>query len=191
MAIIPKTLGELLYWSYDNLAMAHAAVSQKAVSYNKEHFMIRSRLYSGLLKGTMNIGDIAEEEKLKMKIPQACCYCVVHDNLSVDHIIPKKRKGKESGDNFIWSSRSCNSSKSAKDMLEWLSRRSMFPSLLLLRRYLKLVIGYCVNNGCMNLPLDKLGSQPISLPFSISHILHNFPKPMELKLWIIPLDEKA
>jgi len=74
-------------------------------------------------------------------------------------------------------------------MLEWLSRKGIFPPLLLLRRYLKLVISYCVNSGIVDMPMDKIRSETNSLPFSISHIPQKFPKPTELKLWIVPLDK--
>ena len=50
-----NTIGELLNWSYANLAMAHAAVTAKAVKYGRLQFMIRSRLYSGLNNQTMQI----------------------------------------------------------------------------------------------------------------------------------------
>lgn len=38
----PTTLGELLHWSYANLAMAHSAVTAKAGKYGRTHFMIRA-----------------------------------------------------------------------------------------------------------------------------------------------------
>lgn len=54
------TLGELLHWSYANLAMAHAAITVKAEKYGRTQFMIRSRLYKGLNNQTMSIGPLAE-----------------------------------------------------------------------------------------------------------------------------------
>ena len=56
------TVGELLHWSYANLAMAHSAISAisaKAETYSRTQFMIRARLYAGLNKQTMNIGPLA------------------------------------------------------------------------------------------------------------------------------------
>jgi len=70
-----NTVGELLHWSYANLAMAHSAVTAKSEKYGPKHFMIRARLYAGLNKHTMNIGPLADDERLKMVLPQACCYC--------------------------------------------------------------------------------------------------------------------
>ncbi len=69
------TVGELLHWSYANLAMGHSAVSAKCDKYGRRHFMIRARLYSGLNKHTLSIGPLADDERLKMVLPQACCYC--------------------------------------------------------------------------------------------------------------------
>ena len=111
-------IGELLYWSYANLAMAHSAITAKADKYGRTQFMIRSRLFAGLNKRTMHIGLLAEDERLKMILPQACCYCGSREHLSVDHLIPTKRGGENSGDNLVWACRSCNSSKGAIDALE-------------------------------------------------------------------------
>jgi hypothetical protein len=135
-----KTVGELLHWSYANLAMAHSAITAKAEKYGRTQFMIRSRLYAGLNKQTMSIGPLADDERLKMVLPQACCYCGSRDYLSVDHLIPTKRGGANTGDNLVWACRSCNSSKCARDALEWLVEKNQFPPILLLRRYLKLAI---------------------------------------------------
>jgi hypothetical protein len=134
------TVGELLHWSYANLAMAHSAITAKAEKYGRTQFMIRSRLYAGLNKQTMSIGPLADDERLKMVLPQACCYCGSRDYLSVDHLIPTKRGGANTGDNLVWACRSCNSSKCARDALEWLKEKNQFPPILLLRRYLKLAI---------------------------------------------------
>ena len=52
----PNTVGELLHWSYANLAMAHSAITANAENYGRTQFMIRARLYKGLNAGTMSIG---------------------------------------------------------------------------------------------------------------------------------------
>lgn len=145
--------------------------------------MIRSRLYSGLTKGTKQIGPLADDERLKMVLPQACCYCGGRDHLSVDHLIPTHRGGANSGDNLVWACRSCNSSKHAKDVLEWLTERGEFPSLLLLRRYLKLAIAICRERDLMDTPLAEVPE----LPFSLRAIPTWYPAPGELRLWVVAL----
>lgn len=175
------TIGESLYWSYANLAMAHAAVSKGDVHYHVGHFIIRSRLYAGLRNGSMNVGSLADDERLKLKMPQSCCYCGNTDHLAVDHLIPRKKGGLDKGDNMVWACRSCNSSKGATDALEWLLKRQQFPPLFLLRRYLKNAIEFCVQNDLMETPLTEAGE----LPFSLPTVPHTFPQPAELVLWVM------
>ena len=177
----PATVGELLHWSYANLAMAHSAITANAEAYGRLQFMVRARLFKGLNAGTMNIGPIADDERLKMVLPQACCYCGCREHLSVDHLIPTKKGGRNVGDNLVWACRSCNSSKCASDALEWLALRGQFPPLLLLRRYLKLAIELCRERGLMNTPLHEAPE----LPFALSAVPVSFPLPMQLRLWVI------
>lgn len=179
----PNTVGELLHWSYANLAMAHAAVSASAERYGPRHFMIRARLYKGLNVGTMKVGSLADDDRLKMILPQACCYCASTVALSVDHLMPTSKGGKNTGDNLVWACRSCNSSKGASDVVEWLLRRNEFPPLLLLRRYLKLAIEICRERELM----DALLASAPELPFAMSAVPQSYPKPNELKLWITNL----
>lgn len=176
----PTTVGELLHWSYANLAMAHSALSANAESYGRTQFMIRARLYKGLNAGTISIGPLADDERLKMILPQACCYCASRDHLSVDHLIPIKKGGRNVGDNLVWACRSCNSSKCATDALEWLAQRNQFPPLLLLRRYLKLAIELCRERGLMEARLETT----LDLPFSLTSVPLSYPKPNQLMLWV-------
>ena len=177
------TVGELLNWSYANLAMAHAAVSSRAQTYGRVHFMIRARLYAGLNKQTMSVGALAEDERLKMILPQACCYCGSRELLSADHLVPTKRGGANSGDNLVWACRSCNSSKCARDVLEWLAERGQFPPLLLLRRYLKLAIEVARERELMRIAV----SAAPDLPFALTSVPKAFPQPSELRLWVVAL----
>ncbi len=177
------TLGELLHWSYANLAMAHSAITSKAEKFGRVQFMIRSRLYKGLNNQTMSIGPLADDERLKMVLPQACCYCGSRDYLSADHLISTKRGGANTGDNLVWACRSCNSSKCARDALEWMVEKNQFPPILLLRRYLKLAIEISRERNLMSTPLAEVPS----LPFSISAIPTTFPQPSQLRLWMVEL----
>ena len=81
---------------------------------------------------------------------------------------------------MVWSCRSCNSSKGATDVLEWLIKREQFPPLLLLRRYLKLSIDYSKQNGFLDVSLKNV----TDLPFSMSAVPHDFPQPAKLVLWV-------
>ena len=178
------TVGELLHWSYANLAMAHSAITSKADKYGPRHYMVRSKLYKGLNNQTMKVGPLADDERLKMILPQACCYCGSREYLSVDHLIPTKRGGANTGDNLVWACRGCNSSKCANDALEWLAARNQFPPLLLLRRYLKLAIELGRERDMLP---AKLADEP-HVPFSLTAIPRYYPLPGQLKLWVSPLN---
>ena len=181
MAAAKRTLvGELLHYSYANLAMAHAAVASGRKSYGAVHYMIRGKLYKGLRSGAMKMGPLADDERLKLVLPQSCAYCGGRDHLSVDHVVPRDRGGADVGDNLVWSCRSCNSAKGSKDLLEWYERKAKFPSLLLLRRYLKLAVDLSVERGLMDRPMVEVRD----VPMEIWRAPQYFPAPSELRLWV-------
>jgi hypothetical protein len=103
--------------------------------------------------------------------------------LSVDHLIPTKRGGANTGDNLVWACRSCSSLKCARDALEWLMAKNQFPPLLLLRRYLKLAIEMSRDRNLMDMPL----AAALELPFSLSAIPQVFPQPSQLRLWVVEM----
>lgn len=175
-----RTVGELLHWSYANLAMAHAACTNGAVAYTGLHFSIRARLYKGLRTGSMAIGPLADDERLKLVLPQACAYCGSRERLAADHVIPRHRGGPDLGDNLIWACRSCNSSKGATDLLAWCERREEFPALLLLRRYLKLAVEMGTAAGVM----DRAHEEDVGLPVDLARVPRTYPAPAKLRLWV-------
>lgn len=73
----PTKLNELLYWSYANLAMAHAALLKGSNKYGPSHYSIRAKLYKGLMNGTMKIGSLYDDTKLKLTSQSGCVYCGV------------------------------------------------------------------------------------------------------------------
>ena len=112
-------LGDLLYWSYAKLAMAHAAVTDGPKKYSTKHFMIRARLNKGLRTWAMSLGSLLEDEHIKMTSGRACAYCGQDGPLSIDHLVPKSKGGPDHANNTVQACRSCNSSKGSKDLLEW------------------------------------------------------------------------
>ena len=175
-----NTVKEVLFWSYSNLAMAHAAVDRNQEKYAPFNYMIRAKLFKGLIEGSMNIRTLFDDEKIKLLSGSKCSYCGSIDNLALDHIFAKKLGGKDSGDNLIYACRSCNSSKGKKDMMEWMDYKNTFPPLMILRRYLKLVVIYCIENDLMECLVSDVKNQ--KHPFHIGYIPVNYPKPNELVL---------
>lgn len=175
-----NTLADLIYWSYANLAMAHDGVERGIVTYDRTSFIIRMRMYKGLLSGKMHIASLLDDERWKMKNGARCVYCGATEELSVDHLIPRFKGGTDNAENLVCCCKSCNSSKGKKDMLLWYKERGIFPPLLVLRRYLKQVYRYCLELGLMDKALQELDDS--ALPFSLSEIPTVFPKCSELSL---------
>ncbi len=177
-----KTIREIIYWSYANLAMAHTAVERKQQKYEVFNYMIRAKLYKGLIDGSMNMRTIFDDEKIKISQGGKCNYCGSTENLALDHIFPQKYGGKDTGDNLIFACKTCNSSKGKKDLMSWMVYKNKFPSLMVLRRYLKLISKYCHENNLMDRNLENLNDE--KLPFTISSIPLKYPKPNKLFLHI-------
>ena len=86
---VPHTVAELIYWSYANLAMAHDGINRGLYTYDKQSFIIRMRLYKGLISGKMQIGSLFKDERWKIDNGARCVYCGATENLSVDHIFAR------------------------------------------------------------------------------------------------------
>ncbi len=167
------TVGELLHASYANLASVDAAQQRGLAKRDRVCWMIRAKLMKGLRQGTMNISTLFADV---LAMPNdRCIYCeaTAPPRLHGDHLIPRHRGGPESGDNLVWACRSCNSSKNARDLLEWYASKNEFPSVLLMRRYLKLAVAEARALGIMDVPL----SEAPKVTFSLDYIPLNYPDP--------------
>jgi hypothetical protein len=183
-----ETVRQHIAWSYANLARAHAAVEAGVDSYGRTHHMIRSRLYKGLTTNSMKMRTLYDDEKAKFTYPQACCYCGTTESLSIDHLIARIRGGQDYSDNLVWACKSCNSSKGGRDLLEWHQLKNRFPSILLLRRYMKLVARYCVEHGILETTLAIATQQ--DLPFKLELLPYEFPALSTLTLWVPVMQDR-
>ena len=171
---------EQIYWAYANLAMAHTAVDKKQEKYVRFNYMIRAKLFKGLKEGTMNIRTIFDDERIKLQTGQMCNYCGSSEKLALDHIFPQRFGGKDNAENLIYACRSCNSSKGKKDLMEWMHFRGQFLPLMIIRRYLKLTLYYCINNNLIDKKIDEIID--MKLPFKIDLLPTLYPSPNELVL---------
>ncbi len=173
-------VGELIYYSYANLAMAHTAIERNQEKYGTFNYMIRAKLFKGLKDGTMNMKSIFDDEKIKLTTGNKCNYCGSDFGLTLDHIFPKSKGGLDHAENLIFSCKSCNSSKGNKDLMEWMYCREDFLPILVIRRYLKLVHKYCLENNLLNCRIDEI--KTLNLPFNLEYLPMSFPTPKNLKL---------
>lgn len=183
-----KTVRQHIAWSYANLARADSALQDGVTKYKTVHHTIRNKLYHGLVSGKMSMRSLYDDERLKMTVSQACFYCGSKLNLAIDHLIPRIRRGSDESDNLIWACRKCNSSKQGRDMLSWMQSKGLFPPVLLLRRYMKIVARHCEEHGFMDMELSQAGDA--DMPFDLLLLPVKFPPLNELKLWAYPEEEK-
>lgn len=175
------TLKEHLFYAYANLAMAHTAIEKKQIKFDRFNYMIRAKLYKGLLTGQMNVGTLFDDEKIKLSHGTKCNYCNSTEQLALDHILAQKLGGKDNGDNLIYACKTCNSSKGKKDLMEWMIfREEEFLPLMIIRRYLKLVIIYCQENNLMDLKISEIELDKV--PFRVLLIPVKYPTPDKLRL---------
>lgn len=128
----------------------------------------------------MQIGFLFMDERWKMENGARCVYCGSTNNLSIDHIFARIKGGEDSVENLVCSCKSCNSSKGKKDMMSWYNDRGQFPSIMMLRRFLKLVLLQCQELGIMEKPWKEVDDS--ELPFKLSTIPTDYPKCSELIL---------
>lgn len=177
----PKTVRELLAASYANLAMAHYAVERGDQKFTRTAYSIRARLAKGLRTGDMSVGSLVDDERLKLLQRGRCTYCDSADRFVLDHLIPRVKGGRDTGDNLVPACRECNSSKGGKDVLVWFQVRGTFPPLMVLRRYLKLAIQLCAEAGVIDAPLDSCDVARVPIAFA-SIPVAPFPQPSLLRL---------
>lgn len=171
-----ETIGDLLYWSYANLAMADAAERRGIAKYDRVAWMVRAKLFKGLRDGTMNVGSLFLDVRDLSR--DRCVYCEAQPppKLHADHLIARSRGGPESGDNLVWACPPCNQKKHARDLLEWYASQDRFPPIALMRRYLKLALAEAREQGLMDVNLDE---RP-KVKFSLEHVPTQYPQPGEL-----------
>lgn len=177
-----ETVREHIAWAYANLARAHAALDQGVLKYGRIHHMIRAKMYNGLVSGKMSMRTIYDDERVKMRFGQTCCYCGSSHKMSIDHLIPRIKGGPDSADNLVWSCQPCNSSKQGRDALKWLLTSERFPSILLLRRYIKLAAAHCDRNELMDIPLAAALER--DLPIELGLLPYDYPPLSGLRLWV-------
>lgn len=176
-----RTVREHIAWSYANLACAHHTIEKGGHKYSRTSYMIRAKLNKGLVTKTMNMRTLFDDEKVKYSHPDSCCYCGSKEKLHMDHLIPKIKGGSDSSDNIVWSCRTCNSSKRDRDVLVWLKKKEMKPSIFLLRRYIKLVAQCCETEGIMDTELDLI--HKVNLPFDLMALPYKLEPINEYFMW--------
>lgn len=126
-----KTIRDLIFWEYAKLISGSAGLGRKQFSFIMKKF-------KELQQGEIKWSDILRED---LKIDNTkCVYCGSIENLSNDHIVPKRECHFAEIHNIVIACKNCNSSKSDKDLIEWygLEKRYEMPRIVM-GKYLKML----------------------------------------------------
>jgi hypothetical protein len=128
-----KTIRDLIYWQYAKI------ISESAGAGKRQYGFVMNRFQS-LTTGQISWSTAIREYVKERESPDACIYCGSHDQLTLDHLLPRSRGGPDSSDNAVWVCKRCNSAKGDRRLYEWygLGRRYELPRIAE-GKYLKLL----------------------------------------------------
>ena len=155
MSSIPtfQTVRDALYWACADFATLQS-VNNGDCNLDSVEDTVCS-YYNRLKSNAISVQDV-----LGVTIPYSdsthCIYCGHRKPTSVDHIIPQYYGGREHQDNLAPCCKTCNTSKSNKDLLIWASIQHIELTIEVIQRYLKQLIPLCLESNIMDLKLDKL-----------------------------------
>lgn len=132
-----QTVQSRIYWSYAVLSVTRQVMKDGAEVVAP---LGRSRAFVGeygrMMRGEKRMGALDREAGLLALHTPLCAHCGVH-GVEMDHLIPRAREGANLGFNTVPSCMRCNRSRGKLDLMRWYQRQRGFPSLALLRHYLK------------------------------------------------------
>jgi len=126
-----KTVRDLIFWEYAKL------ISGSALKDRKNYAFIMCK-FKELQTGKIKWSEILRED-LKMDSSR-CEYCGNTEDLSNDHIVPKRDCHFAEIHNIVKSCKKCNSSKGNKDLIEWWGRERIYElPRVVYGKYLKMI----------------------------------------------------
>lgn len=184
------TIGENILWAYACWQMFWATYVWGEASFSRKSYMLRAKAFNAYKAGQWHIHDLYENNLAKIRSANCCWYCrqaFPQKELTVDHVFPRAKGGKDQIDNIVYVCGSCNSSKGKKDLIRWFLQRHEMPHYYLIGHYLKQVFLYTRDNGLMDLSVEDA---PSNLPFELSGI-YFFQQVKHLSAYLQYLQTKA
>ena len=171
-----QTVRQLIYWQYAHLIA-------RAAGFENNYGFIVSQ-YKKLDSGEMKWSSSVRDHEKELDKGRVCVYCDATEGLSTDHIVPISRAGVDprierlldSSDNCVCACKSCNSSKSDKDIFEWFGpdRVDEIPKLVL-SKFLKLAYQIHQTQGTLDVKDPNMDGvlDIYDLGVVITHLISN------------------
>jgi len=146
-----RSIRDLIFWQYAKIISESAGAGKKQYGFVMDRY---KKLSSGEISWSTSIREYVKERERT----EECIYCSAKTNLTLDHILPKSRRGPDTADNAVMVCQTCNSSKSDKRLYEWygLDRRYELPRIAE-GKYLKLL--YTLHEQMDTLNVKDIASQ--------------------------------
>lgn len=74
-------------------------------------------------------------KRLLIQIGRRCAYCGSAENLTIDHLVPRSKGGRDHPANLVLACLSCNNRKGSKDLSVWLDKIGASLEDILSQRY--------------------------------------------------------
>ncbi len=177
---------DYIFWSYSVLTVSRIIMNRERIGqpipYSGGRTKAANIMMSKYLKGDLRITDLDRDDALSQRAAPICAHfgCVA-SSYHLDHLIPRsKLNGHHVALNQVLSCPRCNLSRRDSELMAWHRRNKTFPSLGVLRRYLKLCHVYSEQFGYLDQNIGDALQQ--GLPFDPRNLPRKFP-PVEHLVW--------
>lgn len=180
------TVEDHILWSYAMLGITRQIMEHREKS-NPDRFPGGRTKWASIemtryQRHQLNISTLDRDDALAQDGIKICAHCGTSaPKFQWDHLLPQSRlSGEYVALNQVRSCPHCNRSRGNKDLMWWHRQKQTFPTLSVLRRYLKLCYRYAKQNGCLDTHASSAGHD--GLPFDPRHLPRKFPA-VEYLVW--------
>lgn len=180
------TVGDYIFWSYSMLSVSREIMERTRKGEPSPHPNGRTKaaniLMSHFQGSQKKIRDLDRDDRLSQDGAHVCAHFgCLSSKYHWDHMVPRsKLYGLYIPLNQVRSCPRCNISRGAKDLMGWHRENQTFPSLGILRRYLKICYYYSQQHGYLDLSVENAVLE--RLPFEPRNFPRKFPS-LEQLVW--------
>lgn len=104
----------------EELLYEYAKLMSRTVFKGKLNYGFITDRFKALRSGEITMSGTIREWQREQELPKECVFCRSNQHLSMDHLIPRNRGGKDIADNIVWACQTCNASRGDKGIYAWL-----------------------------------------------------------------------
>lgn len=170
----PKlTVADHVHWSYAWLIATRIAQKQNRPVGQRRRNQLAVPDFYRLRRGEKAMASLERDLFQAMLTVPACMHCGADGGLTMDHLIPRSRGGGDDAENIVTCCKRCNSERRDTDLMIWYRSHRKFPTLVLMRQYLKLCHKYAHSMGLMDATIGEAAKQ--GLPFDPAALPEKYP----------------